>query len=211
MSDNPSLPIRILVAEDHTVVRDGIVAILKQEPDMQIVGDTSDGQQAIELWQRHRPDICLMDLRMPIVNGVSAIERIRAIEPTANIIVLTTYDGDEDIYRAMRAGAKSYLLKDVRREELFQCIRSVHAGRSYLLPSVAAKLAERLAFEDLTPREREVLQLLAQGRSNKLIGAELSISEVTVKSHVQALFRKLNVLSRTEAIAVAERKGLLRS
>jgi two-component system NarL family response regulator len=211
MSDNPSLPIRILVAEDHTVVRDGIVAILKQEPDMQIVGDTSDGQQAIELWQRHRPDICLMDLRMPIVNGVSAIERIRAIEPTANIIVLTTYDGDEDIYRAMRAGAKSYLLKDVRREELFQCIRSVHAGRSYLLPSVAAKLAERLASEDLTPREREVLQLLAQGRSNKLIGAELSISEVTVKSHVQALFRKLNVLSRTEAIAVAERKGLLRS
>jgi len=111
----------------------------------------------------------------------------------------------------MRAGAKSYLLKDVRREELFQCIRSVHAGRSYLLPSVAAKLAERLASEDLTPREREVLQLLAQGRSNKLIGAELSISEVTVKSHVQALFRKLNVLSRTEAIAVAERKGLLRS
>lgn len=211
MSDNPSLPIRILVAEDHTVVRDGIVAILKQEPDMQIVDDTSDGQQAIELWQRHRPDICLMDLRMPIVNGVSAIERIRAIEPTANIIVLTTYDGDEDIYRAMRAGAKSYLLKDVRREELFQCIRSVHAGRSYLLPSVAAKLAERLASEDLTPREREVLQLLAQGRSNKLIGAELSISEVTVKSHVQALFRKLNVLSRTEAIAVAERKGLLRS
>jgi two-component system NarL family response regulator len=211
MSDKPSLPIRILVAEDHTVVRDGIVAILKQEPDMQIVGDTSDGQQAIELWQRHRPDICLMDLRMPIVNGVSAIERIRAIEPTANIIVLTTYDGDEDIYRAMRAGAKSYLLKDVRREELFQCIRSVHAGRSYLLPSVAAKLAERLASEDLTPREREVLQLLAQGRSNKLIGAELSISEVTVKSHVQALFRKLNVLSRTEAIAVAERKGLLRS
>lgn len=211
MSDNPSLPIRILVAEDHTVVRDGIVAILKQEPDMQIVGDTSDGQQAIELWQRHRPDICLMDLRMPIVNGVSAIERIRAIEPTANIIVLTTYDGDEDIYRAMRAGAKSYLLKDVRREELFQCIRSVHAGRSFLLPSVAAKLAERLASEDLTPREREVLQLLAQGRSNKLIGAELSISEVTVKSHVQALFRKLNVLSRTEAIAVAERKGLLRS
>ena len=211
MSDNPSLPIRILVAEDHTVVRDGIVAILKQEPDMQIVGDTSDGQQAIELWQRHRPDICLMDLRMPIVNGVSAIERIRAIEPTANIIVLTTYDGDEDIYRAMRAGAKSYLLKDVRREELFQCIRSVHAGRSYLLPSVAAKLAERLASEDLTPREREVLQLLAQGRSNKLSGAELSISEVTVKSHVQALFRKLNVLSRTEAIAVAERKGLLRS
>jgi two-component system NarL family response regulator len=211
MSDNPSLPIRILVAEDHTVVRDGIVAILKQEPDMQIVGDTSDGQQAIELWQRHRPDICLMDLRMPIVNGVSAIERIRAIEPTANIIVLTTYDGDEDIYRAMRAGAKSYLLKDVRREEMFQCIRSVHAGRSYLLPSVAAKLAERLASEDLTPREREVLQLLAQGRSNKLIGAELSISEVTVKSHVQALFRKLNVLSRTEAIAVADRKGLLRS
>ena len=199
--------IRVLVAEDHTVVRDGLVAIIKQEADMDVVADTGDGQQAAELWKKHRPDITLMDLRMPGMDGVNAIYQIRAAEPHARIIVLTTYDGDEDIYRGMRAGAKSYLLKDVRREELFRCIREVHAGRTFLPPAVAAKLVERLPTEDLTPREREVLRLLAEGKPNKLIGANLAITEVTVKSHVQSVFRKLNVLSRTEAIAVANRRG----
>ena len=201
--------IRVLVAEDHTVVRDGIVAIIKQEPDLEVVAETGDGQQAAELWKKHRPDITLMDLRMPGLDGVNAIYQIRAADPNARIIVLTTYDGDEDIYRGMRAGAKSYLLKDVRREELFNCIREVHAGRNFLPPAVAAKLIERLPSEELTPRELNVLQLLAAGKPNKLIGADLAISEVTVKSHVQSLFRKLNVLSRTEAIAVANRRGLL--
>src|SRR6266568_4747363 len=196
--------IRVLVAEDHTVVRDGLVAIIKQEADMDVVAETGDGQHAAELWKKHRPDITLMDLRMPGLDGVNAIYQIRAADPNARIIVLTTYDGDEDIYRGMRAGAKSYLLKDVRREELFQCIRAVHAGRTFLPPAVAAKLAEAL-----TPRELEVLRLLAEGKPNKLIGSHLAITEVTVKSHVQALFRKLNVLSRTEAIAVANRRGLL--
>jgi len=201
--------IRVLIAEDHTVVRDGLVAIIKQEPDMDVVAETGDGREAADLWKKHRPDITLMDLRMPGLDGVSAIYQIRAADPNARIIVLTTYDGDEDIYRGMRAGAKSYMLKDVRREELFKCIREVHAGRTFLPPAVAAKLAERLPAEELTPRELKVLQLLGAGKTNKVIGADLVISEVTVKSHVQSLFRKLNVLSRTEAIAVANRRGLL--
>jgi two-component system NarL family response regulator len=203
--------IRVLIAEDHTVVRDGLVAIINQERDMQIVANTGDGRQAVELWRKHRPDVTLMDLRMPQMEGVAAIYEIRAIDPNARIIVLTTFDGDEDIYRGMRAGAKSYLLKDVRREELFQCIREVHAGRTFVPPAIAAKLLERLPGEELTPRELEVLRLLAEGKPNKLVGVALSISEVTVKSHVQSIFKKLNVLSRTEAIAVATRKGLLRS
>jgi two-component system NarL family response regulator len=201
--------IRILIAEDHTVVRDGLVAIVKQERDLDVVADTGDGKQAVELWKKHRPDITLMDLRMPELDGVNAIYQIRAADPTARIIVLTTYDGDEDIYRGIRAGAKSYLLKDVRREDLFLCIREVHAGKTYIPPAIAAKLAERMPAEELTPREHQVLRLLAEGKPNKIIASDLSISEVTVKSHVQSLFRKLNVLSRTEALAVASRKGLL--
>jgi DNA-binding NarL/FixJ family response regulator len=201
--------IRILIAEDHTVVRDGLVAIIKQEQDMNVVAETGDGQQAAELWKMHRPDVTLMDLRMPGLDGVNAIYAIRAADPKARIVVLTTFDGDEDIYRGMRAGAKSYLLKDVRREELFQCIREVHAGRTFVPPAIAAKLAERLPAEELSPREMEVLRLLAEGKPNKLIGVNLAITEVTVKSHVQSVFKKLNVLSRTEAIAVASRRGLL--
>ena len=201
--------IRVLVADDHTVVRDGLVAIIKQERDMDVVAESGDGRRAVELWKKHRPDVTLMDLRMPELDGVNAIYEIRAAEPNARVIVLTTFDGDEDIYRGMRAGAKSYLLKDVRREELFQCIREVHAGKTFVPPAIAAKLAERLPTEELSPRELEVLRLLAEGKPNKLIGVALSIAEVTVKSHVQSLFKKLNVLSRTEAIAVANRRGLL--
>src|SRR5438046_4627823 len=200
---------RVLVAVGPTVGRDGLIGIIKQGPDLDVVAETGDGQEGADLWKKHRPDITLMDLRMPGLDGVNAIYQIRAADPNARIIVLTTYDGDEDIYRGMRAGAKSYLLKDVRREELFQCIREVHAGRTFLPPAVAAKLAERLPTEELTPRELEGLRLLGSGKPNKLIGVDLTITEVTVKSHVQSLFRKLNVLSRTEAIAVANRRGLL--
>ena len=181
--------IRVLVAEDHSIVRDGLVAIIKQEADKDVVAETGDGQQAAELWKKHRPDITLMDLRMPGLDGVNAIYQIRTADPHARIIVLTTYGGDEDIYRGMHAGATSYLLKDVRREEVFQCIREVHAGRTFLPPAVAAKLAERLPAEELTPRELEVLRLLAEAKPNKLIGADLAITEVTVKSHVQSLFK----------------------
>ena len=203
--------IRVLVADDHTVVRDGLVAIIRQEKDMDVVAETGDGRQAVELWKKHKPDVTLMDLRMPELDGVNAIYEVRAADPNARIIILTTFDGDEDIYRAMRAGAKSYLLKDVRREELFQCIRDVHAGKTFVPPAIACKLAERLNVEALTPRELEVFRLVADGKPNKLIGSDLAITEVTVKSHVQSVFRKLNVLSRTEAIAVANRRGLLRS
>lgn len=203
--------IRILIVDDHTVVRDGLAAIVRQEKDMAVVAEAGDGRQAVELWKDHRPDVTLMDLRMPGLDGVSAIYEIRATDPGARIVILTTFDGDEDIYRGLRAGAKSYLLKDVRREELFHCIREVHAGRTFVPPAIAAKLVERLPADDLSPREFDVLRLLAAGKPNKLIGVDLGITEVTVKSHVQSLFRKLNVLSRTEAIAVATRRGLLRS
>ncbi|HEU5080927.1 MAG TPA: response regulator transcription factor [Opitutaceae bacterium] len=201
--------IRILLADDHTVVRDGLSVILDQEPGLHVVAQAATGRQAVELWHEHRPDITLMDLQMPQLNGVSAISEIRATNPEARIIVLTTFDGDEDIYRALRAGAKSYLLKDVRRDELFHCIREVHAGKYFLPPEVAAKLASRQPVVPLTSRELEVLRLLSEGKSNKAVAALLSIAEVTVKSHVRALFAKLNVLSRTEAIAVANRTGLL--
>jgi len=201
--------IRILVAEDHTVVRDGLVAIIKQEPDLDVVAEAGNGHEAVAQWKQQRPDVTLMDLRMPKLDGVNAIYEIRAVDPGARIIVLTTFDGDEDIYRGLRAGAKSYLLKDVRRVELFQCIRDVHAGQTFVPPAIAAKLAGRLTGEELSPRELEVLCLLAEGKPNKLIGVAMSITEVTVKSHVQSLFKKLNVLSRTEAIAVANRRGLL--
>jgi DNA-binding NarL/FixJ family response regulator len=203
--------IRLLLAEDHTVVRDGLVAILEQEGDMEVVAETGNGRQAVALWSAERPDVTLMDLKMPGLDGVGAIQEIRAVDPNARIVILTTFDGDEDIYRGMCAGAKAYLLKDVGREELFQCLREVHAGKSYIPAVLATKLVERLSAQRMTARELAVLRLLAEGRSNKVIGKTLFVSEVTVKSHVQSIFRKLNVLSRTEAIAVAVHKGLLRS
>ncbi|MEI9999444.1 MAG: response regulator transcription factor [Verrucomicrobiota bacterium] len=204
-------PIHVLLAEDHVVVRDGLAAIINQEPDMIVVAVAGEGGEAVKLWKRHRPDITLMDLRMPGLSGANAIYEIHEINPDVRIIVLTTFDGDEDIYRAVRAGAKAYLLKDVQREELFHCIREVHAGRIVIPPAVAAKLAGRQNFEELTTREMDVLRLLAEGKPNKLIAADLNIGEVTVKSHVRAIFNKLNVLSRTEAIASASRLGLLRA
>jgi DNA-binding NarL/FixJ family response regulator len=203
--------IRILIAEDHTIVRDGLVAILDQEQDMNVVAETGNGRHAVDLWNAQRPDVTLMDLKLPGLDGVHAIQAIRAADPNARSVILTTFDGDEDIYRGMRAGANAYLLKDAGREELCRCIREVHAGGTLIPAVIAAKLANRLHAHGLTPRELEVLGLLAQGKPNKQIGAALFVSEVTVKSHVQSILRKLNVLSRTEAIAVATRQGLLRS
>jgi DNA-binding NarL/FixJ family response regulator len=202
--------IRVLLAEDHIVVRDGLAAIINQENDMKVVAEAGEGGEAVELWKKHQPDVTLMDLRMPGLSGVNAIYEIHEINPDVRIIVLTTFDGDEDIYRAMRAGAKAYLLKDVKREELFHCIREVHAGKFFIPPGVAVKLACRQSLEDLTPRELEVLKLLAEGKPNKLIASAMSIAEVTVKSHVRAIFTKLNVMTRTEATAVAVRTGLIR-
>jgi DNA-binding NarL/FixJ family response regulator len=201
--------IRVLIADDHTIVREGLVSLLRRKSDMMVVAEASHGREAIELWKKHRPDVTLLDLRMPELDGVSAIKEIRQLDETASIIVLTTFDGDEDIYRAIRAGAKAYLLKDTARDALVECVRRVYAGETYLPPLLAAKLAERVSGETLSAREIEVLQRMAAGKSNKEIGAELFISEGTVKTHVKSIFAKLDVVSRTEAVAAATRRGLI--
>jgi two-component system NarL family response regulator len=201
---------RILIADDHAVVREGLVAILNRQEDLDVVGEAVNGREAVEKWCNQRPDITLMDLRMPEMSGVSAIEAIRAENPNALIIVLTTYDTDEDIYRAMRAGAKAYVLKDAHREELLECIRHVRQGKTVVSPEVAAKLASRLSEEDLTNREMEILTFIAEGKSNKTVANALGISEGTVKTHVKSILEKLDATSRTEAVAIASRRGLIR-
>ena len=203
--------IRVLIADDHGIVREGLVSVIRRnKADMTVVGEASNGREAVELWKQQRPDVTLLDLRMPELDGVDAIKEIRACDDKARIIVLTTFDGDEDIYRAIQAGAKGYLLKDVPREALMDSIRRVHAGETSVPVHLVAKLAERVSGETLSKREIEVLKLMARGKSNKEIGAALFISEGTVKSHGKAIFAKMNVASRTEAVAEATRRGLLR-
>jgi DNA-binding NarL/FixJ family response regulator len=201
--------IRILIADDHSVVREGLVSLVKRKADMTVVAEASNGREAVDRWKEHRPDVALLDLRMPELDGVGAIKEIREVDPNAHILVLTTFDGDEDIYRAIKAGAKGYLLKDTAREALMDSIRKVHSGETCIPPSLAAKLAERVSGEALSAREIEVLQRIAAGKSNKEIGAELFISEGTVKTHVKSIFSKLDVVSRTEAVATATRRGLI--
>ncbi len=201
--------IRILIADDHSVVREGLVSLVKRKSDMTVVAEASNGREAVDLWKEHHPDVTLLDLRMPELDGVGAIKEIREFDDGAHIIVLTTFDGDEDIYRAIKAGAKGYLLKDTAREALMESIRRVHAGETCIPPALAAKLADRVSGEALSAREIEVLQRIAAGKSNKEIGAELFISEGTVKTHVKSIFSKLDVVSRTEAVATATRRGLI--
>jgi DNA-binding NarL/FixJ family response regulator len=206
----PKARIRVLIADDHGVVREGLVSMIKRNrTDMTVVGEASNGREAVELWKEHRPDVTLLDLRMPELDGVDAIKEIRGNDEHARIIVLTTFDGDEDIYRAIQAGAKGYLLKDVPREALMDCIRRVHAGETSVPVHLVAKLADRVSGETLSRREIEVLKLMAQGKSNKEIASALFISEGT-KSHGKAIFAKMNVVSRTEAVADATRRGLIR-
>ena len=202
--------IRVLIADDHVTVLEGLAAMIGRQPDMTVVAEAADGQDAIDLWITHRPEVTLLDLRMPKLDGVGAIEEIRKWDPSARIIVLTTYDTDTEILRAIKAGTKAYLLKDTRREELLDCIRRVNRGETCIPASLIEKIATGLSSEPLTGRELNVLQLLARGKSNKEIGVSLYISETTVKSHLRSIFRKLNVLSRTEAISVAGRRGLIR-
>jgi DNA-binding NarL/FixJ family response regulator len=195
-----SAKIRVLIADDHAVVHEGLVAILNRQDDLIVVGEAANGREALEQWRNHRPDITLMDLRMPEMSGIAAIDAIRAEDDHALIIILTTYDSDEDVYRAMRAGAKAYVLKDAHREELLECIRCVCHGQTFVSPEVAAKLASHISEEELTNRELEILTLLAEGKSNKLIARELNISEGTVKTHVKSILEKLDATSRTEAV-----------
>jgi DNA-binding NarL/FixJ family response regulator len=201
--------IRVLVADDHVTVLEGLAAIIGRQPDMVVAAEASNGRDAVDLWLQHRPDVALLDLRMPVLDGVGAIEEIRRHQPSARVVVLTTFDTDADIAMAIKAGAKGYLLKDSPREELLACIRKVHLGETVISHTLVSKLASGLTTEPLTGRELEVLGLLARGRSNKEIGTHLYIGETTVKSHLRSIFAKLNVLSRTEAVATASRRGLV--
>src|SRR6202049_2619159 len=201
--------IRLLIADDHMTVLSGLASIIGMQRDMIVVAEAANGREAVDLWQKHRPDVTLLDLRMPKLDGVGVIDEIRKEDTSARIIMLTTSDADNEIYRAIKAGAKGYLLKDARREELLECIRKVRRGETCIPQALAEKLAAGMSSETLTGRELGVLTLLARGKSNKEIGANLFISETTVKGHLRNIFTKLDVLSRTEAITVASRRGLV--
>ena len=201
--------IRIIVVDDQAVVRQGFVALINTVPDMEVIAEGTNGREAVELYRRHRPDVLLTDLRMPSMSGVEAIAVIKREWPEARVIVLTAFDGDEDIYRSLQAGAQGYLLKDMFFEELESAIRTVHAGGRRIPGVVAERLAERVGGVDLTARELDVLRLIVAGRSNKEIGAALKISEATVKSHVNSILSKLGVTDRTQAATTALQRGLV--
>ena len=202
-------PIRILSVEDHPVFRQGLAAIVSAERDMLLVGQASNAVDAVAEFRRHRPDITLMDVRLPGTDGTDALIAIRGEFPQARIIMLTTSDGDGDIRRAMRAGASGYILKSMHMDELLSVIRSVHAGRRHISPEVAARLAEHLGDDDLTARELDVLRLIRDGHRNKQIADQLSISENTVNFHIKNLVDKLQANDRTHAVTIALRRGLL--
>jgi DNA-binding NarL/FixJ family response regulator len=200
----------VLVVDDHALLRTGVANIINHESDLHVIAEASNGLEAVEAFERHHPDVTLLDLRMPVMEGVEAVRQIRARDPHAKVIVLTTYDTDDDISRALKAGAKAYVLKDISADGLIACIHDVLAGKTYLAPAAAAKLAEGVTRIQLTPRELATLRLMADGKSNKEIAGELGISERTVKTHLGHLFEKLAVTSRTEAVKIATRRGLVR-
>jgi two-component system NarL family response regulator len=200
--------IRVLIVDDHSIIRQGLATIINRDPEMTVIAQAEDGQQAINLFREYQPDVTLMDLRMPQMAGVEAITAICAEFKSARIVVVTTYDGDEDIYRGLQAGAKGYLLKDAKPNELLSAIRTIHGGQQYIPPSVGAKLVQRMSNPELSERELEVLRLMAQGMSNLDISSALSIGESTVKSHVNRILSKLGVNDRTQAVIVAVRRGI---
>ncbi|MDD5140939.1 MAG: response regulator transcription factor [Verrucomicrobiales bacterium] len=201
--------IRILIADDHYVVRMGLAALVETEPDLQVVGEAADGVQAVEMFKKLQPDLMLMDLRMPRSDGVTATRQIREQFPDARILMLTTYDGDDDIHKALSAGASGYLLKNSTRESLIPALRAVAAGQHWIPHEVASRLAVRKMFEELTPREIDVLHQLATGRANKEIADVLKISEHTVKDHLKSILGKLHVADRTEAVTAALQRGII--
>jgi DNA-binding NarL/FixJ family response regulator len=202
-------PIRILVAEDHVIARVGVSTIVNMQSDMQVVGEAANGQQAIELHRTLQPDVTLLDIRMPVMNGIEAANAIRAEFPKARMIALSTYGGEEDIRRALNAGVHAYLTKDVLHDELLKAIRAVHAGQNYLPAGVAASLAAQVPRPDLSSRERQVLELIVQGLANKQIAYALDIAEHTVKNHVKSIFDKLSVEDRTQAATTAIQRGIV--
>lgn len=201
--------IRIAVIDDQAVVRQGFVSLINTVGDMEVIAEGTNGQQAVDLYREHKPDVMLIDLRMPVLSGVEAIAAIRREFPGARLIVLTTYDGDEDIYRSLQAGAQGYLLKDVFFEDLEDAIRKVHAGSRRIPAEVAERLAGRMSGSELTGRELEVLHQIVAGKSNKEIGTHLNISEATVKSHINNILSKLGVSDRTQAATTALQRGIV--
>lgn len=202
--------ITILIADDHPVVREGLISAVKRQADMRIVAEARNGREAVEMFIAQRPDISLIDLRMPLMDGIEAVMSIREREPTARLVILTTHETREDIYLALQAGAQGYVLKEDGMDEILACVRSVAAGDTWIPPTIGAALATRLNDEELTPRELQVLRSIATGKSNKEIGVQLNISEATVKVHVTHMLEKLKVTGRSEAISRAAKRGLIR-
>jgi len=208
MGSRPNL-IRILTVDDHPLLREGIAALIKSEKDMELAAEASDGEEAIEQFRRHRPDVTLMDLRMPNLNGTEAISRIRNEFPDAKIIVLSTYAGDVQVLRAIKAGARGYIAKGHVHRELLEAIRSVHAGHKRIPPEIAADLAEHAADDELSLREIDVIRLIGAGNANKQIADKLSIGETTVKSHITNILSKLGANDRAHAVTIALRRGII--
>jgi two-component system, NarL family, response regulator len=206
----PMKSLTVLVADNHPVVREGLVALINRQPDMRVIAEASNGRQAVEAFFAQRPDIALLDLRMPIMDGIDAVISICEKDPRGRIAIITSYQDEEDIYRALRAGAQGYILKDALVNELVECIHAVGDGKTWIPPTVGAKLAKRIADRELTRRETQVLHAVAAGKSNKEIGSAFDISEATVKVHMTHILEKLKVTGRTEAINVAVRRGLVR-
>lgn len=201
--------IRVLVADDHFIVRIGLLSVVNTEPDMHVVGEAADGSQAVELFLKINPDVVLMDLRMPVKDGIEATKEIRAWQPEARILMLTTFDGDTDIHRAIQAGAQGYVLKSSTGDKLIPAVRAVAAGEKWIPKEVASRLASRKLFEELTARELQVLQQMAKGLANKEIGDVLNITGHTVKDHLKNILAKLRVADRTEAVTVALQRGII--
>ena len=202
-------PIRLLCVDDHRLVREGLALIIGQHEDIDVVALAGSGEEAVQLFRRHQPDVTLMDLRLPGMSGVDAIRAIRAEHPGARVVVLTMYEGDEDVHRALEAGAVTYLLKDMVADDLVRAIREAHAGLTPLHPAIEARLAERASHPTLTSRETRITELMAQGLRNKEIGAVLGISEATVHVHIRNVFAKLDVHERTAAVRIALHRGIV--
>jgi DNA-binding NarL/FixJ family response regulator len=201
--------IRVLAVDDHPLLREGIAALITNQSDMELVAEASNGREAIELFRQHRPDVTLMDLQMPEMGGIDALSAIRGEFPEARIIVLTTYAGDVQVFRALKAGARAFLLKGLLRKELLDTIRAVHAGQKRLPPEIAAEIAEHATDSALTPREIDVLRLIAGGNANKEIAARLSLTEETIKGHVKNILAKLDANDRTHAVTIGLKRGII--